>query len=77
MAACFGVTTAAQISLPVATVGWKTRRDVPVLVDRYLAGELPADHFITHRFAGVEKTNEAVDLYRTALVCSLLQIRVH
>ena len=31
-----------------------------MLVDRYMAGELPADHFITHRFAGVESTNQAV-----------------
>ena len=31
-----------------------------MLVDRYMAGELRADHFITHRFAGVESTNQAV-----------------
>lgn len=41
--------------------GFKSRRDVPLLVQRNLDGELPVDHFITHRFNGVEKTNEAID----------------
>ena len=41
--------------------GWKTRSDVPMLVDRYMSGELPVDHFITHTYMGVDKTNEAID----------------
>ena len=41
--------------------GWKTRRDIPVLVERYMAGELQADHFITHTFTGVEKTQDAIE----------------
>lgn len=41
--------------------GWKTRSDVPVLVNRYMSGELPVDHFITHTYMGVDKTNEAID----------------
>jgi S-(hydroxymethyl)glutathione dehydrogenase / alcohol dehydrogenase len=32
--------------------GFKSRTDVPKLVDRYLAGDLPIDHFITHVFQG-------------------------
>ena len=41
--------------------GWKTRRDVPILVERYMSGELPADQYITHTFNGVDKTNEAIE----------------
>ena len=41
--------------------GWKTRSDVPMLVNRYMSGELPVDHFITHTYMGVDKTNEAID----------------
>jgi len=41
--------------------GFKSRRDVPWLVEKHLAGELPIDHFITHTFLGVDKTNDAID----------------
>ena len=41
--------------------GYKSRTDVPKLVNQHLAGELPIDHFITHVFNGVDKTNEAID----------------
>jgi len=41
--------------------GFKSRTDVPKLVDRMMTGELPVDHYITHTFDGVEKTNEAID----------------
>lgn len=41
--------------------GFKSRRDVPILVERVLRGELPIDHFITHNFEGVGKTNDAID----------------
>jgi S-(hydroxymethyl)glutathione dehydrogenase/alcohol dehydrogenase len=41
--------------------GFKSRRDVPQLVQRYLSDELPIDHFITHTFDGVDKTNDAID----------------
>eukprot|EP00977_Amphora_coffeiformis_P014617 scaffold4133_cov146-Amphora_coffeaeformis.AAC.1 len=40
--------------------GFKSRSDVPKLVDKHLRGELPVDHFITHVFKGVDKTNEAI-----------------
>lgn len=32
--------------------GFKSRTDVPKLVERYLSGQLPIDHFITHNFQG-------------------------
>lgn len=40
--------------------GFKSRTDIPMLVQRYMKGELPIDHFITHTFKGVDQTNEAV-----------------
>ncbi|CAM9245166.1 unnamed protein product, partial [Ectocarpus fasciculatus] len=42
--------------------GFKSRTDVPQLVDQYLAGDLPIDHYITHTFKGVENINEAMEL---------------
>lgn len=41
--------------------GYKSRTDVPKLVEKNLAGQLPIDHFITHVFKGVGATNEAID----------------
>ena len=40
--------------------GFKTRKDVPMLVEKCMKGELPIDHFITHNFKGVDQTNEAI-----------------
>ena len=47
--------------------GWKSRADVPKLVERHLNGELPLDMFITHTFAGVDKTNEAFEALHSGL----------
>ena len=41
--------------------GFKSRRDVPILVQRCIDGTLPVDHFITHTFDGVGCTNDAID----------------
>ncbi len=41
--------------------GWKSRSDVPKLVERVLDGSLEIDHYITHTFKGVENTNDAFD----------------
>ena len=41
--------------------GFKSRRDVPQLVQQCIEGKLPIDHFITHRFDGVDCTNDAID----------------
>jgi Zn-dependent alcohol dehydrogenase len=35
---------------------------VPQLVGKYLSGELPIDHFITHQLEGVESINTAIDM---------------
>jgi S-(hydroxymethyl)glutathione dehydrogenase/alcohol dehydrogenase len=40
--------------------GYKSRTQVPQLVDQYLAGKLPIDHFITHNFKGVDSINDAI-----------------
>jgi S-(hydroxymethyl)glutathione dehydrogenase/alcohol dehydrogenase len=40
--------------------GWKTRTDVPKLVDQHLAGQLPLDAYVTHTLKGVGATNEAM-----------------
>lgn len=40
--------------------GFKGRSEVARLIDDYEAGRLKLDHFITHRFKGVEGTLEAV-----------------
>jgi S-(hydroxymethyl)glutathione dehydrogenase/alcohol dehydrogenase len=41
--------------------GFKSRSQVPELVQRNLDGGLPIDHFITHKFKGVGETNKAVE----------------
>jgi S-(hydroxymethyl)glutathione dehydrogenase/alcohol dehydrogenase len=40
--------------------GFKSRSDIPILVERCMKGELPIDHFITHNFTGVAGTNDAI-----------------
>jgi S-(hydroxymethyl)glutathione dehydrogenase/alcohol dehydrogenase len=42
--------------------GFKSRTEVPQLVDQYLAGTLPIEHYITHEFSGVESIDEAMHL---------------
>lgn len=41
--------------------GFKSRSDVPKLVERMMNDEIPVDQYITHTFDGVDKTNEAID----------------
>merc|ERR1719382_1319761 len=40
--------------------GWKTRTDVPQLIEDYEAGKLELDCYITHRFEGIEGTLDAI-----------------
>jgi S-(hydroxymethyl)glutathione dehydrogenase/alcohol dehydrogenase len=40
--------------------GFKSRQDVPKLVQRSLDGEISIDHYITHLFDGVKMTNDAI-----------------
>ena len=35
--------------------GFKSRTDVPELVEQYLKGDLPIENYITHEFQGVER----------------------
>ena len=41
--------------------GFKSRSEVPPLVDDVEKGELELDHYVTHRFEGVEGTLKAID----------------
>jgi len=41
--------------------GFKSRRDIPILVKRCMEGEFSVDHYITHTFQGVTTTNDAID----------------
>ena len=41
--------------------GFKSRRDVPQLVQKCVDGVLPVDHFITHTYDGVNHTNDAIE----------------
>lgn len=41
--------------------GYKSRVDVPVLVERYMKGEFKVDEYITHHFK-LDQINEAFDL---------------
>ena len=54
--------------------GYKSRSDVPKLVEQNLAGELPIDHFISHVFKGVGTYNEAIDALHSG---SCLRAVVH
>lgn len=42
--------------------GFKSRSEVPGLVEMYMKGELPIEHFITHELTGVESINEAIKM---------------
>jgi len=41
--------------------GWKTRDAIPMLVEKSMKGEIPLDHFVTHRFNGVAETTKALE----------------
>ena len=32
------------------------------MVEKYISGELPIDHFVTHELHGTEAINQAIDL---------------
>jgi S-(hydroxymethyl)glutathione dehydrogenase/alcohol dehydrogenase len=48
--------------LGTAFGGWKSRQQVPQLVERMLSGEIKVDHFVTHRLQGVDQYNAAIDI---------------
>merc|ERR1719204_949672 len=41
--------------------GWKSRTEVPKLVQTVMRGELDIDPYVTHTFQGLDKTNDAID----------------
>mmetsp|Transcript_13275 Transcript_13275/g.18197 ORF Transcript_13275/g.18197 Transcript_13275/m.18197 type:complete len:378 (-) Transcript_13275:120-1253(-) len=47
--------------------GFKSRTQVPQLVQQYMEGSLPIDHFITHELQGVESINEAIEMMHQSL----------
>ena len=46
--------------------GWKSRDQVPVLVEKYLKKELKVDEFITHTM-GLDEINKSFDLMHDGL----------
>ena len=41
--------------------GYKSRTEVPMLVDEHLSGALPLEQYVTHRFQGVGQIKEAIE----------------
>ena len=54
--------------------GWKSRTEVPKLVQTVMRGEMPLDKYITHRFEGLETVNSAIDALHSG---SCLRAVVH
>ena len=42
--------------------GWKSRQDVPKLVNKVLLNELPIGKYVTHEFDGLDKINDLVSV---------------
>lgn len=42
--------------------GWKSREDVPKLVNKVIMGELNIDDFITHYFDSLDEVNKCIDV---------------
>jgi len=56
--------------------GWKSRQDVPKLVNKVLLGELPIDSYITHNFGNLDKVNDLVDvLHQGSCLRGVLRIQ--
>lgn len=41
--------------------GYKSRTEVPMLVDEHMSGELPLKQYITHRYSGIQEITTAID----------------
>ena len=41
--------------------GYKSRTEVPMLVDEYMGGSLPLERYVTHRYKGIGAVKEAID----------------
>lgn len=42
--------------------GFKSRTEVPMLVEQYMDGTLPIEHYITHEFTGIENVDAAMHI---------------
>ena len=54
--------------------GWKSRTEVPKLVQTVMRGEMPLEPYITHKLDGLEKVNEAIEALHSG---SCLRAVVH
>lgn len=55
--------------------GWKSRTEVPKLVNKVLINELPLDSYITHKFSGLDKVNDCIDeLHRGKCIRGVVEI---
>ena len=41
--------------------GWKSRTEVPKLVQTVMRGEMPLENYITHKYDGLDNVNAAID----------------
>ena len=46
-----------------SSLGWKSRDEIPKLVENYLSKELTVDEFITHT-KSIDSINEAIDMMK-------------
>ena len=65
----FQLVTGSYIWKGTAFGGFKSRRDVPKLGSKMHRWQAPMDHFITHNFDGVGKTNDAIDAIYMVAYC--------
>jgi len=55
--------------------GWKSRTEVPKLVQTVMRGEMDLDPYITHTFQGLEKVNESIEaLHSGSCLRAVIQI---
>ena len=48
--------------------GYKSRTEVPQLVEEHLSGKLPLAQYVTHRYKGVGAIQEAIDMMHSGEV---------
>ena len=48
--------------------GYKSRTEVPMLVDEHLSGALPLKQYVSHRYTGVSAIKEAIEAMHTGEV---------
>jgi len=55
--------------------GWKSRQDVPKLVNKTITGELKIDDFITHVYESLDDVNKSVEaLYSGSCLRAVIKI---